>query len=59
MSELRRMLKKSSYTPSDKFVVRGQQTTTAHLMVLDGDGNTIIDTAKGMRWKIGDIAIVE
>jgi hypothetical protein len=58
MTEIRARLKKSSYTSRDRFVVTGYQSKSGHLMVLDGDGNTIIDTAKGMRWRIGDISIV-
>jgi len=59
MTELRSMLKKSNYTENDKFIVSGFQSTSAHLMVLDGNGETIIDTAKGCKWRIRDVAIVE
>jgi hypothetical protein len=59
MTALRSMLKKSKYTEDDKFIVSGVQTRKAHLMVLDGNGDTIIDTAKGMKWKIRDVSIVE
>ena len=59
MTALRKALKKSNYTEDDKFIVSGVQTRSAHLMVLDGNGETIIDTAKGMKWKIRDVSIVE
>jgi len=59
MTELRRMLKKSEYTNNDKFIVSGINSTSAHLMVLDGNGETIIDTARGCKWRIRDITIVE
>ena len=59
MTQLRSMMKKSNYTDKDKFIVSGFQSKSAHLMVLDGNGETIIDTAKGMKWRIRDVAIVE
>jgi hypothetical protein len=59
MTELKRNMRKSSYTSSDYFIVCGQQKKSAHLMVLDGNGKTIIDTAKGMKWRITQVCIVE
>ena len=59
MTQLRSMMKKSNYTDNDKFIVSGFQSKSAHLMVLNGNGETIIDTAKGKKWRIRDVAIVE
>ena len=59
MTSLRREIKRSNYTESDKFIVEGYQTKKAHLMVLNGEGETVIDTAKGMKWRIGKVSIVE
>tara|TARA_R110000851_G_scaffold324515_1_gene491863 strand:+ start:261 stop:674 length:414 start_codon:yes stop_codon:yes gene_type:complete len=59
MTQLRRNMKKSIYTKNDYFIVSGYQTKKAHLMVLDGNGETIIDTAEGMKWRIRGVSIVE
>lgn len=59
MTELKKNMKKSSYTSEDYFIVNGFQSKKAHLMVLDGDGNSIIDTAPGSKWKIREVSIVE
>ena len=58
MTTLRNSMKKSRYGVNDFFIVSGYQKTTAHLMVLNGNGETVIDTAKGMRWKIRKVMIV-
>ena len=52
-------MKRSKYTADDKFIVEGYQTKSAHLMVLNGEGETVIDTAKGMKWRICRVSIVE
>jgi hypothetical protein len=59
MTQLRAEMKKSSYTASDYFIVSGYQSKKAHLMVLDGNGNTIIDTAPKMKWRVRLVSIVE
>ena len=59
MTELRSMLRKSEYGAENYFIVSGFQSKSAHLMVLNGNGDTIIDTAKGKKWRIRDISIVE
>ena len=59
MTSLRREMKRSDYTSDDKFIVEGYQTKKAHLMVLNGEGETVIDTAKGMKWRILKVSIVE
>ena len=59
MTELKRNMKKSSYTENDFFVVSGFQAKVAHLMVLDGNGTTIIDTAPKSKWRIRTVSIVE
>ena len=58
MTELKRRLKASPYTSSDRFVVEGIQAKKAHLMILDGNGEPIIDTAVGRRWKINGISLI-
>jgi hypothetical protein len=59
MTELRRKLKSSDYTANDLFIVVGYQRKSAHLMVLNGNGETVIDTAPNSKWHISDINIVE
>jgi len=59
MTQLRRNMKKSKYTENDYFIVCGYQSKVAHLMVLNGNGETIIDTSKGSKWKIQKVCIVE
>ncbi len=59
MTQLKRNMKKSKYTASDLFIVCGYQRKCAHLMVLNGEGETIIDTAVGMKWRITQVWIVE
>ena len=59
MTAVRRQLKKSNYTDQDFFIVHGLNSRAAHLMVLNGNGEMIIDTAPCSRWNIVDIAIVE
>lgn len=55
MTQLRKALKASKYTRNDFFLVSGVQTKKAHLMVLNGLGETVIDTAQGMKWKIRSV----
>jgi len=59
MTQLRRNMKKSEYTDSDFFIVSGYQSKCAHLMVLNGNGETVIDTAEGKKWKVRLVSIVE
>ena len=59
MTSLRREMKRSDYTSRDMFIVEGLQTKKAHLMVLNGEGETVIDTAKGMKWRVNKVSIVE
>lgn len=59
MTQLRRTMKKSIYTANDFFIVSGFQTKKAHLMVLNGEGETIIDTAPNMKWRVRGVSIVE
>jgi len=51
-TQLKSAIKKSSYTEKDFFIADCVQRTTAHLIVINGLGETIIDTAPKMRWKI-------
>jgi hypothetical protein len=50
LTTLKTKLRKSSYGSTDKFIVSVTQRKSAHLIVLDGNGNTIIDTAPNSRW---------
>ena len=59
MTTFKHSLKKSDYTKDDRFLVSGYQAKTAHLMLLDGNGNMIIDTAPNSRWRIMEVRIVE
>ena len=59
MTQLRRNMKKSIYGNGDYFIVSGYQSKKAHLMVLNGNGETVIDTAEGMKWRIRGVSIVE
>ncbi|MDG1950068.1 MAG: hypothetical protein P8J32_04630 [bacterium] len=59
MTQLKSNIRKSSYNENDFFIVSGYQSKTAHLMVLNGKGETVIDTAPGMKWRIRDVSIVE
>jgi|TARA_R110000851_G_scaffold63075_5_gene144416 hypothetical protein len=59
MTQLRANIKKSSYGVNDLFIVSGSQSKKAHLMVLNGKGDIVIDTAPKMKWRIRDVSIVE
>ena len=59
MTQLRRNMKKSIYSCSDYFIVHGYQSKAGHLMVLNGNGETVIDTAEGSKWRIAGVSIVE
>ena len=59
MTSVKRMMRKSDYTQNDYFIVSGCQSRKAHLMVMNGNGEIIIDTAPNSRWKVRDISIVE
>tara|TARA_B100000780_G_C20913051_1_gene363572 strand:+ start:133 stop:723 length:591 start_codon:yes stop_codon:yes gene_type:complete len=59
MTQLRRNMKKSIYSCSDYFIVHGYQSKVGHLMVLNGNGETVIDTAEGSKWRIAGVSIVE
>ena len=59
MTKLRSNMRKSKYGKNDYFIVSGFQSKSAHLMVLNGNGETIIDTAKGCKWRIRAVNIVE
>lgn len=59
LSDVRARLKASAYTSSDRFLLCLEQTTCAHLILLDGNGNTIRDTAPKKRWKVSRITLVQ
>ena len=52
MTALKQAIRKSQYTQSDLFLVSGVQMKSAHLMILNGMGEVIIDTAPKKKWKI-------
>ena len=59
LTQLKRNVKNSGYTKESLFVVHLVQSKTAHLVVINGLGEVIIDTARGLRWKVSQISIVE
>ena len=59
MTSLKLEIRKSDYTDKDFFIVSGYQSKAAHLMVLDGNGDVIIDTAPKKKWRIREVSIVE
>ena len=58
-TQCRRALKKSEFTEKDYFIFWGSQKTSGHVIVMNGDGETIIDTAPNCRWKMVKILLVE
>lgn len=59
MTALINEIKASKYSASDHFIVCGVQTKKAHLMVVNGNGLVVIDTAPKRRWKVESVYIVE
>ncbi len=59
MTKVKSNLRKSAYGRNDLFMVIGYQKKCAHMMILNGEGNVVIDTAPGMKWKIEDVSIIE
>jgi len=59
ITQLRRNMRRSEYTSEDYFIVDGYQAKTAHLMVFNGNGETVIDTAEGKKWRVRGVSIVE
>jgi hypothetical protein len=55
MTALKQAMKKSSYGSSDLFLVSGTQKTVAHLMILNGNGEILIDTAPNKKWYISKV----
>ena len=55
LTELRSNIKASKYSDTDLMLVTTIQKTKAHLIILDGNGKTVIDTAPTMRWKVGSV----
>lgn len=55
MTELRNTLKRSKYNKNDMFIVFGIQAKVSHLMVLNGNGEIVIDTSPKSKWKILNI----
>ena len=59
LSKLRSTMKKSDYCDDQYFLVKVFQSRSAHLIVLNGNGETVIDTAPKKRWRVADVCIVE
>jgi len=58
-TDVRRELKSSDYGKDDLFLFVGRRRTYAHAVVMDGNGQTIIDTAPSCRMKTWKIWKVE
>lgn len=58
LTNLKTNLKKSAYGCNDYFIVHVFQSKKAHLLILDGNGQTIVDTAVGMKWRVATVDIV-
>jgi hypothetical protein len=59
MTQLKRNIRRSEYNENDLFIVSGFQSKLAHLMVLNGNAEMIIDTAPNMKWRVRGVSIVE
>ena len=55
LTEVRTNIKKSNYGKDDLFLISGIQRKKAHLMLFNGLGQVIIDTAPSMRWKVRSV----
>lgn len=44
-----------AYNWSHYFIVLCHQQKAAHLIVVNGDGKVVVDTARGKRWKIENV----
>ncbi len=58
LTNVKKSLRKSLYGSNDYFIVFTYQAKTAHLIVLDGNGTTIVDTHPRGKWKVATIDIV-
>jgi hypothetical protein len=58
MTQLKSNVKKSTYTNKDLFIVDCVQRKSAHLIIINGEGEIIIDTAPNMRWRIRSVKLV-
>jgi len=58
-SALRGTLRKSSYGANDRFLVVVFQRHRSHLILLNGNGEVIMDTAPKMRWNVERVDIVK
>lgn len=55
MTRVRKRLRQSEFGADDFFLVSGIQKTCGHLMVLNGKGQIVIDTAPGKKWHIRQV----
>lgn len=52
LTTVKTSLRKSKYNASDYFIIYTYKSKIGHLLVLNGNGDVVIDTAKGGRWKV-------
>jgi len=55
LTALRSSMRKSKYNSQHFFIVLVHQQKAAHLIVLDGRGETVVDTAKNKKWKVESV----
>lgn len=58
LTKLRKRIK-SEFTSEDRFIVHVGSGKGGHVIILDGNGQTIIDTAENSRWHVQDVVKVE
>jgi hypothetical protein len=59
MSSVKESLRASVYTSDDKFLVLVYQSKASHVIVVDGNGKTVVDTAYGKKWRVQSIMEVK
>jgi len=52
LTEIKANIRKSNYRAKDKFLIHVINKKNSHLILIRGNGETIIDTAPAMRWKV-------
>jgi hypothetical protein len=55
LSIVKRQIAKSDYTSKDFFILHTCKSTAGHLIVVDGTGSVVIDTAEGGRWSVASV----
>lgn len=57
LTQLRKRIK-SQFTSEDRFIVHVASGRGGHALILNGNGQTVIDTALNCRWYVQDVAQV-